>query len=57
MDSFKEQINENSVKMALYTVIDQLNTLTMMGDEDRANALKTMVDPLTLSKVSSVTAG
>lgn len=56
MNNFKEQISENSVKMALFTFIDQLRTLVWMGDEDRANALKTVADPLTLSQVSSVTA-
>lgn len=56
VDNFKEQISENSVKMALFTFIDQLRTLVWMGDEDRANALKTVADPLTLSQVSSVTA-
>lgn len=56
MDNFKEQISENSVKMALFTIVDQLNTLALIGDEDKANALKTIADPLTLSQVSSVTA-
>lgn len=51
-----EQISDNSVKMALFTLIDQLRTLMMMGDENGANALKTVADPLTLSQVSSVTA-
>ncbi|KAK3864941.1 hypothetical protein Pcinc_029406 [Petrolisthes cinctipes] len=55
LDNIKEQFNEK-VKMALFAFRDQLQTLILMGDQDKATALKTIADSLTLSQVSSVTA-
>ncbi|KAK4307157.1 hypothetical protein Pmani_021063 [Petrolisthes manimaculis] len=55
LDNIKEQFNEK-VKMALFAFRDQLQTLILMGDEDKATALKTIADSLTLSQVSTVTA-